>query len=186
VNGSTLRSNPAISACGQVRRAIVDDLDGVLAKAEGYFGRRLTIIGLAIICVGAVSASLNSIWQNLLDPLWYAFTKTGLNSAVIEQSGEMLFAIILLTATIHETRRAKEAKQKLIVTEDLLDRAEKAFRQAVAEGDTARDRLRKFDENLTASNLMMESIAVILRDQGTIGQEKADMILSLLCAEPEP
>jgi hypothetical protein len=190
---SRLATLPApFSALEAIGRALMEEASSMLGKAEEYFGRTITSAGLAIIGFAAVAAAIKSIWSSVVKPAYELYSKYGITAELLFNIGSAGTLLGLFMFLIGGFIRDKKERMALLETRKTLERAEDSAKRAedlkvVSEEvmKRANDVFDRANDNVAASRLLMEASVEMLRAQGSIGQETADQILSLLSIEPE-
>lgn len=169
---------------------LLDKASELIPKLEEYFGKRVTGFVMASILLGIVTAALKVSWDSLGRGIYRRLAQAGWTFLTITSIAEACIFIIGVFLVAQSRLDAMRERRARLKTEELLSRAENAMQQVRERQDIAKSieieaqaYRSEVHDTLAAANLMMEACVKIMYDQGKIGQDQADEIISMLKAQ---
>jgi len=175
------------------RKAAMDfGFGAFLEKFETYFGKTLTRLMVGLMGTAVAAACLSLIGHLAITMMHLA--KPGEQNRMGELV--LLFQIVVLAwgayAAINwhlQLRRFKRERAEIPPVAALLDKTKELHQQVVESRaelfETTEKMHRDFEENVVASELVLDQVIAVAIAQGAITQEQAEWLLSLRDTAPE-
>ncbi|WP_375509136.1 hypothetical protein [uncultured Caballeronia sp.] len=165
----------------------MEEVEGLIGKAEEYFGKRVTVIALAIIGMGALAAAIKSIFSNVLLPIvtaagGFRFSLSLLGNIVLIAM-ELIYAYFVMSSYRKEKlikAASLEARETLDQTKVLHADARKEMANLIVEYRDLVVKSKLITDHLSFAQLITRELVQLAKDDKPMPLEQVEVILSLL------